>query len=241
MVEIKKADLARSAWPADDLRARVKAAVQEYDTVVQFHESWRIAAHHKALHGRVSGSFAGQTFLIVRRALRREMLLGLSRLWDHRTEAIKIISIADDLENATILDSLLPNTSHYAEARGQAEEAAALIRKYEKGGSRHSTLKQLRKLRNEHLAHHQVAAKPIGVVEDDEIEKQTEDLYADSAKLISLLEHVVERTAYDPTETAGIYGFYAKFFWEAVTGERDENHPLRRIAERSRGRQDVAH
>ncbi len=95
-----------SADPARDLRVRVKAAVQEYDAVVEFHESWRIAAHDKALHERVSHSFAGQTFLVVRRALRSEMLLGLSRLWDHRTEAIKIISIADDLENPTILDSL---------------------------------------------------------------------------------------------------------------------------------------
>ena len=155
-----------SVDPASDLRARVKAAVWEYDTVVQFHESWRIAAHDKALHGRVSHSFAGQTFLIVRRALRREMLLGLSRLWDHRTEAIKIISIADDLENPTILDSLLPNTPINIEARGQAAEAAALIRRYEKGGSSHSTLSRLRKLRNQHLAHHQIAAKPIGVVEE---------------------------------------------------------------------------
>jgi len=88
-----------SVDPATELRARVKAAVQDYDAVVQFHESWRIAAHDKALHERVSHSFAGQTFLIVRGALRREMLLGLSRLWDHRTEAIKIVSIADDLEN----------------------------------------------------------------------------------------------------------------------------------------------
>jgi AbiU2 len=228
--------MAMSVDPATDLRARVKAAVREYVTVVQFHESWRIAAHDKALHGRVSHSFAGQTFLIVRRALRREMLLGLTRLWDHRTEAIKIISIADDLENPTILDSLLPNTPIYAEARGQAAEAAALIRRYEKGGSSHSALSRLRKLRNQHLAHHQIDAKlPIGVVEEEEIEKHAEDLYADSAKLISLLEHVVERTEYDPKETAGVYEFYAKFFWDAVTGERNEGHPRRRIAEQSHG------
>jgi hypothetical protein len=126
------------------------------------------------------------------------VLLGLSSLWDHRTEAIKIISIADDLENPTILDSLLPDTPIYTEARGQAAEAAALIRRYEKGGSSHSMLSRLRKLRNQHLAHHQIAAKPIGVVEEEKIEKDTVVLYADSAKLISLLEHVVERTAYDP-------------------------------------------
>ena len=67
-------------------------------------------------------------------------------------------------------------------------------------------------------------------MEEEEIEKHTEDLYADFAKLISLLEHVVERTAYNPKETAGVYDFYAKFFWEAVTGERNEDHPRRRIA-----------
>jgi hypothetical protein len=54
----------------------------------------------------------------------------LSRLWDHRTEAIKIVSIADDLENPTILDSLLPNTPICAEVRGQAAEAAALLREW---------------------------------------------------------------------------------------------------------------
>jgi hypothetical protein len=158
------------------------------------------------------------------------MLLGLSRLWDYRTEAIKIISIAEDLENPTILDSLLPNTPIYVEARGQAAEAAALIRRYDRGGSSHSTLSRLRNLRNQHLAHHQIAAKRkrIGVVEEEEIEKHTADLYADSAKLIGLLEHVVERTAYDTKETAGVYQFYAKFFSEAVTGERDEGHPRHR-------------
>jgi hypothetical protein len=224
--------------PASDLRAKIKAAVQEYDTVVAFHESWRIAAHDKALHGRVSHSYAGQTFLVVRRALRLEMLLGLSRLWDHRTEAIKIISIADDLENPTILDSLWPNTPTYAQVRSQAAEAAALIRRYEKGGSSHSVLSRLRKLRNQHLAHHQITAKPIGMVEQEAIEKDIEALYVDSAKLISLLLHVVERTGYDPKDTAGVYTFYAQAFWESVTGERTEGHPRRRAFDQLRAASD---
>jgi hypothetical protein len=214
-----------------DLRARVKAAVQEYDTAVAFHESWRIAAHDKALHERVSHSLAGQTFLMVRAALRREMLLALSRLWDHRREAVKIVSIADDLDNRVILDSLWPNSPVYAEPRNQAAEAVALIRRYEKGGISHSALRSLRRLRNQHLAHHQIERKPINSVAEDKIEKEIELLYADSAKLISLLEHVVERIAYDPKETAGVYTFYAKFFWEAVTGERTAGHPRRRALE----------
>jgi hypothetical protein len=32
-----------------------------------------------------------------------------------------------------------------------------------------------------------------------------------------------------------VYEFYAKFFWEAVTGERNAGHPRRRIAEQSLG------
>jgi hypothetical protein len=56
---IEQVQIAMSVDPASVLRTRVKAAVQEYDTVVQFHESWRIAAHDKALHVRVSHSFAG--------------------------------------------------------------------------------------------------------------------------------------------------------------------------------------
>ena len=53
-----------SVDPASDLRARVKAAVQEYDTVVQFHESWRIAAHDKALHGGSAIPLPGKPSLL---------------------------------------------------------------------------------------------------------------------------------------------------------------------------------
>src|SRR5712675_1597348 len=96
-----------------DLRAKIKAAVEEYDSVVAYHESWRIASRDKALHERISHSFAGKTFLVVRAALRREMLLAMLRLWDTRTEAIKISSIADDLADAAILDALWPDMSVY--------------------------------------------------------------------------------------------------------------------------------
>jgi hypothetical protein len=88
--------------PIVALRDKVKAAVEEYDAAVQFHESWRIAARDKALQERVSHSFVGQTFLIVRRALRREMLLALHRLWDPQTKTVHMVSIVDDLESRDI-------------------------------------------------------------------------------------------------------------------------------------------
>jgi hypothetical protein len=152
--------------PIAALREKVKAAVHEYDAVVQFHESWRIAAHDKALQERVSHSFVGQTFLVVRRALRREMLLALYRLWDPQTKTVHMVSVADDLENPVILDVLWPEAWMHEEPRARAAEAAALIRKYEKGGPSYSTLLELRKLRHQHLAHHQVGRKPIGIVEE---------------------------------------------------------------------------
>jgi hypothetical protein len=214
-----------SADPKEDLRAKVQAAVEEYDSVVAYHETWRFASRDKPLHERVSHSFAGRTFLVVRSALRREMLLALSRLWDTRTEAIKMSSIADELGKPAIVDSLWPNSAVYAGPRQMAAEAVNLIRKYEKGGPSYATLKRLRKLRNQHLAHRQINRAPIGTVEEDILEKEIDALYEDSARLISLLEHVVEKTAYNPKDTAGVYTFYAQFFWEAVRGERTAGHP----------------
>jgi hypothetical protein len=80
-----------------------------------------------------------------------------------------------------------------------------------------------------------IISASIHSAKDTSPEKHSEDLYVDSARLISLLEQVVERTAYNPKETAGIYAFYAKFFWEAVTDERNEGHPRRRTAEQLHG------
>jgi hypothetical protein len=82
-----------SADPKEDLRAKVQAAVREYDSVVAYHETWRFASRDKSLHERMSHSFAGKAFLVVRSALRREMLLGLSRLWDTQRGAGAVRSV----------------------------------------------------------------------------------------------------------------------------------------------------
>jgi hypothetical protein len=52
-----------------------------------------------------------------------------------------------------------------------------------------------------------------------------EAFYQDMSKLISLLLHLVERTAYDPAETAKVFALHAKYFWASVRGERTEGHP----------------
>jgi hypothetical protein len=104
-----------------------------------------------------------------------------------------------------------------------AADAASLIREHEKGGPNYAALDSVRTLRNQHLAHRQT--RRVGTIQEDKLQEEVERLYQVSAKLISLLEHVVERTAYNPTEAAGIYKYYAEFFWEAVRGERSEGHP----------------
>ncbi len=65
-----------------DLGAEVKAAQQEFDMAVTFHEVWKPAAYDKDLHHRMGKSYASNAFNVVRVALRREMLLALMRLWD---------------------------------------------------------------------------------------------------------------------------------------------------------------
>jgi hypothetical protein len=144
-----------SVDPVENLKIKVRAAVAEYDEAVAYHETWRIASDDAALHKRVGHSFAGNTFLVVRKALRRELLLSLARLWDTQTGTVKMHSIADDLENPAVLNSLWPDTPTYEEPRRMAADAASLIREHEKGGPNYAALDSVRTLRNQHLAHRQ--------------------------------------------------------------------------------------
>ena len=146
-----------SVDPIENLRLKVRAAVAEYDEAVTYHETWRIASNDLALHKRVGHSFAGNTFLVVRRALRRELLSSLARLWDTQTGTVKMHSIADDLENPEILDVLWPDKPANQEPRQMATKAASLIREHEKGGASYGALDRVRTLRNQHLAHRQTS------------------------------------------------------------------------------------
>jgi hypothetical protein len=99
-----------------------------------------------------------------------------------------------------------------------ADKAIELIDKYSKDGSiRH----KLQTLRNERLAHREIAEVPATSATDEEVES----FYQDMSKLISLLLSLVTGCAYDPEDTAQVYRFHAKFFWAAVRGERTEGHP----------------
>lgn len=88
------------------LKEKVKAAQQEVDMAVAFHELWKPTACDEDLHKRLRTSYATQGFLVVRNALRREMLLALMRLWDKSTRSIQIKSVRHELEDRSVIDAL---------------------------------------------------------------------------------------------------------------------------------------
>ena len=109
------------------------------------------SAFDKDLHQRIGHSYAGNSFLIIRAALRRELLLALARLWDTNSAAVRMNKIAAELADPAILDALA------AELRTDADEAFRIIRKYQEGGTGHGTLNVLLDLRHQRLAHRQLA------------------------------------------------------------------------------------
>ncbi len=217
------------------LRAKVTAAREEFHMAVTFHEAWKPAAYDTDLHVRMGASYASNTFLTVRTALRREMLLALMRLWDSDSDSrlVSMKSIANTLRDKRVIDAFtadgvarlgLAESSSIRKALSQyADDAVALIKKYDKGGSHDGVLEKLKRLRHERLAHRNRTT--IKIAGADATGAEIESFYLDMAKLITLLLHLVEATAYDPMETAHVYKHYAKFFWAGVRGERTEGHP----------------
>jgi hypothetical protein len=78
------------------LRESVAAAREEFDLAVVFHEAWKPAAYDEDLHKRMGVSFATNAFHVVQVALRREMWLALTRLWDKKPEAVRMDFIGQD-------------------------------------------------------------------------------------------------------------------------------------------------
>lgn len=95
------------------LRAKVKAADEEFHVALRCHEAWKPAAYDNALHDRVGHSYAANTFIVVRQALRREMLLGLLRLWDTDKRAVGMSRIASTLSDKRIVNALAQETSSH--------------------------------------------------------------------------------------------------------------------------------
>jgi len=216
------------------LKAAVKAAQEEFDLAVVFHEVWKPTAYDKDLHKRMGRSYASHAFRIVRVSLRREMLLALMRLWDTSPGAIRIDQIARIVCKPDILKALAKERAAkfgdidverqmLRELRDRAEQVDRLVAKYSRGGSHFDILSKLRVLRHEHFAHRRLVRSVE--LSQSKMDRDIESFYQDNSRLISLLLSVVLATAYDPQEAAKVFQFYTDHFWAGVRGENSEGHP----------------
>lgn len=204
------------------LQSKVTAAQQEFDLAVAFHAIWKPTAYDQDLHGRLGVSYATQAFRVIRTALRRELILALIRLWDKDGRAIGMECIANALGKKEVIDALtlarVDQSSDIFEAMRadlseKADKAISLVNKYIKDdGEGNAVYKKLRSLRNERLAHRQVEtkARATGATSTDE---EIEEFYQDNSKLVHILLSIFNAMAYDPEDTAKIFGFYASHFW----------------------------
>ncbi|MGA9669043.1 MAG: hypothetical protein WBQ94_07540 [Terracidiphilus sp.] len=206
------------------LQEKVTAAQQEFDLAVAFHEVWKPTAYDENLHGRLGVSYATQAFRVIRTALRRELILALTRLWDKDGRAIGMECIAKALGEKEVIDALAltrvdQNSELFEAIRSdlseKADKAIQLVDKYTKeDGAGNAVNKKLRSLRNERLAHRQVRTKirATGATATDE---EIEEFYQDNSKLVHILLSIFNAMAYDPEDTARVFGFYAGHFWGA--------------------------
>ena len=153
------------------------------------------------------------------------MLLALTRLWDTNEQGIRMDWVWTTLRDKEVIEALALDR---AQRRGwledlnemkndlskKAAEAVLLLNKYREGGTQCMTRKNLLTLRHERLAHHQIAARASRASATD---NEIEAFYQDHSKLIAILLGVVHAMAYDPQDTAKVFGFYASHFWKRVT------------------------
>ena len=231
------------------LKEMVELARQEIDLAVMFHETWRPSAYDADLHERIGESYAGNSFLIIRMSLRRELLLALNRIWDTNRKSVRMGLIADRLRDKGFFEALVQHRTQRLGLRSsfapdairetlasQRDKVLAVINKYSEGGAAALVLEKLTRVRHAHLAHRELPTAPTRVdkisrhdTESESVELATaeeiEEFYQDSLQLISLLLSLVEAHSYDLSEAAKVYQHHAKFFWASVRGERTEGHP----------------
>ncbi len=219
----------------ESLRANVEAAQKEFDLAVSFHETWRPTAYDGDLHARMSHCYAGQAFLVIRTALRRELILALTKLWDSDNRAVRMDRVAEYIRNPSVIRGLAARSTSRegwppeladaieTELTKKATDALVLLDKYLKNGPSRGVHDGLQALRNAVIAHRAVRAGAIdrASLTDEEIET----FYQDMSELIRLLMGLALATVYDPRETAGVFGRYASEFWAGTRGEKTAGHP----------------
>jgi hypothetical protein len=162
------------------------------------------------------------------------MLLALMRLWDRNKNAIRITKVVHTLREVEGVVKVLaahrvrgnwPGELEMmtADLQSLADEVLRLANRYMEGGSHNAAFKKLERLRDERLAHRQLA--PTAVTAGTDLEREIDEFYRDTGKIIGKLSVLVNAMGYDPEQSAEVYRHYARFFWAAARGERTEGHP----------------
>ncbi len=99
--------------------------------------------------------------------------------------------------------------------RALSAQAVGLIRQYIKGGSKHSSLETLRRLRNHVLAHHQMAQTPAGSISEEKLNRLPISYmrirHADHAASARSKQDRVQ-----PKRSAEVFSYYARCFWNQL-------------------------
>ena len=88
------------------LRKKVQAATDEFNIAIALYQNWDICIVSENLHARLGRSYATGAFLVIRQALRREILLSLTRMWDTNPQSLSMVSIATLLKDPRVIDAL---------------------------------------------------------------------------------------------------------------------------------------
>jgi hypothetical protein len=228
----------------NSLKKALSAAQQEFDLTVMFHEAWKPMVFDRNLIDRMGVSLAHNTFHVIRMALRREVVLGLLRLWDTSKGALRLSMVANVLRHQTLIDALAADRASRMNLAGvemavrndlqrKADLIIDIIERYARGGDRHDSLQSLRHLRDKRLAHRQVESD-----NDDgpaDLDRSVESVYEDSSTIVQQLLSLVNGMAYDPQDLARVHQNCAKFFWAPARGEHTEGHPNYRPAPHDQG------
>ncbi|XZG69221.1 AbiU2 domain-containing protein [Chitinibacteraceae bacterium HSL-7] len=209
---------------------------QEAIFAVQLHETWRPTVSNTDLLERMGTSYATHSFLIIRNALRREVVLALMRLWDRNPRTASLVSISGFLGNTTTYNALVEQRAKglrsdfdvkpfLRETLNEKRDAFIHIFNKHKDNKRPSIIARLRTLRNEHLAHRQ-AHNPTDSTELSHSDEEVEQFYQETLELVRLTLSLFLGKHFDIAADAGnVYKFHAKYFWAPVRGERTEGHP----------------
>lgn len=218
----------------EQMREYLIAVENNIDMATAFYEVWRPTTYDEDLLARMSVSYATQAFMIIKVALRREMLLALMRIWDTQNSAHSLKFIIQKLGDQETWDALIIKRSNQSGHDFIAQQIASQMNKnkdqvlelystYAENGTKKEVYKQLIMLRHGNLAHTQaIEAKGPNI---DPMDEHIDAFYKDTAILVSKLLSLINGEAKNADDTRNVYAHYAKQFWVGVRGENTEGHP----------------